>query len=130
MTPLDPIGESFVPVPAEEVAVAYVDDEAALVDRATGTSHHLNATTTVIWRCLDGTVTLGELIDDLSEAYATDRGMVADGVLSVVHHLVAQGLVRDAAAPREPSPLVPANVDEPLSSDRSDPRYIAVPPSR
>ena len=44
-----------------------VDGEAVLLDEVSDRLHHLNAPAALVWACLDGQATVGELARELSD---------------------------------------------------------------
>ena len=50
-------------------------------------------TAAVVWTCLDGDRTEGEIIDDLAEAYEVEAAMIAPDVRQFVDRLRSLGLV-------------------------------------
>jgi hypothetical protein len=139
---VDGIDEGFVPAVRPDVGVVEADGEAVVVT-VTGEVHRLNPTAAVVWSCCDGTGPLGELVDELSEAYGVDRGVIADDVVAIVREFGRAGLL-DGVEPPPPGPddeaaAPPSNGDEgacpeptatePVESDVPLPRYLIVPPS-
>lgn len=91
---IDDLDEHSVPRAKPTVFSVELDGEAVLLDDETGTVHSLNPIATLVWSCLDGSGSVGELIDDLADAFAgTDRATVSDDVLSLVRTLGELGLL-------------------------------------
>jgi hypothetical protein len=75
------------------VGSAVLDDEAILLDPATGASHLLDASATLIMRCLDGVSSLDEIAADISEILAVERQRVDEDVLTLARTLGGLGLL-------------------------------------
>ena len=60
-----PVDEAFVPARSAAVHTVEIDGEAVLLDQAADRLHHLNATAALVWACLDGRSTLGQIAADL-----------------------------------------------------------------
>jgi hypothetical protein len=85
------ITEDSLPA-AREMAAVEVEGELLLADSAN--VHRLNPTAGLVWRNLDGTYRLGELIDDLADVTGAPRETVAEDVLGTVRSFQAQNLLR------------------------------------
>lgn len=92
MTTSRPLGFDDAPRRRPDVVGVEVDGEAVLYDSRDGALHRLNPVATVLWHCLDGSVTLGELAEDLRTAVPDAVGG-ADGVLDYARQLDALGLL-------------------------------------
>ena len=129
----DGLDAGFVPHQHSAVASIELDGEAVLYDDITGALHVLNPSASVLWACFDGTGTIGELADDLAEAYSVDREQVLADALETARQLGRAGLLEgvaregeyelhdhhldDAAAPvAEPAPAEPRFLTEPPST--------------
>jgi hypothetical protein len=101
---IDPgaIDLSFVPRPRADVAIVEIDGESVLAatvgDDEELLTHWLNATGTIVWQCLDGVVSLDELIADLAAAFGTDAGVIGDDVMRLTRALGAVGLLEGVTA--------------------------------
>jgi PqqD family protein of HPr-rel-A system len=78
---------------APAVGSAILDDEAILLDPATGTSHLLDGPATLIVQCLDGVSPLSEIAADIAEGLGLDRETIENDVLTLVRELGEHGLV-------------------------------------
>jgi hypothetical protein len=99
--PAESIDEQFVPRWRHEISYVEVDDELVLAAPADGArydAHWLDRTASVVWQTFDGVTPLGELIDDLADAFATDRGIVRDDVLELTRTLGRAGVLDGVAA--------------------------------
>ena len=127
---LDPerIDESFVPRGDPSVGWIELEGESVLL-AAGGDSHHLNPTGTVIWQCCDGSGPLGEIIDELSDAYGIDRRAIAPDVLELVRDLGRRGLLVGVRAGNGDGQGEGGTGDATESEPRPAPRYLEVPES-
>jgi hypothetical protein len=89
-----------VPVPREDLAVEELDGETVIYDERTGLLHLLDQVATVVWGCFDGEGTLGELADELSEAFGTDAARVGADVVALVERLEGDGLLEGTEPPQ------------------------------
>jgi hypothetical protein len=92
------VDASFAPARAESVYTVEIDGEAVLLDEAVNRLHLLNATATLVWRLLDGDVSIGEMARELSEELATPYDTVLDDTLAIVRNLAEEGLLAGVAA--------------------------------
>jgi PqqD family protein of HPr-rel-A system len=70
-----------------------VDGEGVLFDTDTAAMFVLNDTATLLWQCLDGTVTLAELAADVAETFGIDRTTAERDVLRLAQDLADRGLL-------------------------------------
>ncbi len=62
-----------------------------------GSMHQLNLVGAEVWKLCDGTLGVGEIVDELLPRFSVDRGELAEDVNAFVEGLLAQGmLVREA----------------------------------
>ncbi len=87
------VGPDLVTALRPAVGSAFLDDEAILLDPATGISHLLDATATLVVRCLDGRSTLAEISADIADVLDLDRSMVDEDVVGLVRTLGGNGLL-------------------------------------
>ncbi|MGH2784165.1 MAG: PqqD family peptide modification chaperone, partial [Actinomycetota bacterium] len=108
---IDPetIDPGFVAIGRSDVSIAEHDGETVLVDGTTGAVHLLNPTAAVVWRCLDGTGTIDEIVADIADVFERDPGGVRDDVLEVVRRFGRQGLLEGVGITlaEEPEPAQP-----------------------
>lgn len=92
---IDPeaISMAFTPIPDSGVIGVEVDGEAVLYHEHALTVHALNPTATVIWNCLDGEVSVGELCDDLAAAFSIQVETLQGDVVEAVREFGRQGLL-------------------------------------
>ena len=88
------IDATFVAEPSPTVFTVVIDGEAVLLDEVEERLHHLNASATLVWTCLDGHASLAQLATELSEALGVPRPTVVKDTLEIVRDLGAQGLLR------------------------------------
>lgn len=84
---------SSLPTRRPQVASEELDGETVLFDGRTGALHVLNAVGGVVWDCLDGDVNLGDLADELADAFGTDPAVVRADIFALVDDLVAKDVV-------------------------------------
>jgi peroxiredoxin len=82
---------------------AAVGDEQVVIGGATQLVV-LNPTAALIFQFLDGEATLGELVDDFTEALGVDRAVVEEDVLNFVRELGANGLLEGVELPAPEMP--------------------------
>lgn len=70
-----------------------LDGETILYEEISGALHVLNPTATLVWRCLDGAVSLGELADDIAAALGADSVVVGRDLLALAQQLDSEGLL-------------------------------------
>lgn len=87
------------PRPVESVHAVELDGELVLYNAATNRAARLDPRASLIWRVLDGTVTVAELVDDLSDVFETDRDVVRVDVASMLAELHDLGFLAPAEAP-------------------------------
>jgi PqqD family protein of HPr-rel-A system len=78
---------------APAVGSAILDDEAILLDPATGTSHLLDAPATLIVQCLDGASPLSDIAGDIAEGLGLERETIENDVLTLIRTLGENGLI-------------------------------------
>jgi hypothetical protein len=94
---MTPAGPSLHARPRRRTDVTeVVQDGEAVIYEPDGKVHGLNRTATILWHCLDGSVTLEELAVDLAEVYdgdlVTSRAQVLDYARDVARRGLLQGL--------------------------------------
>jgi hypothetical protein len=94
------VDAAFAPARAECVYTVEIDGEAVLLDESVNRLHLLNSTAALVWRLLDGGVSIGEMAQELSEELATPYDTVLADTLEVVRNFAEQGLLAGAAATR------------------------------
>lgn len=75
-----------------------VDGEMVLYDGTTGALHVLNRSASLVWQCLDGTVTLAALASEMAAVADADPGRVRGDVVAVTAEFGRLGLLDGVAA--------------------------------
>ena len=95
---------NLVVTPAEGIRAVFPGDGALLVDEVGSRTIPLNQSGALLWNCLDGEASLGEICADLAEGFGLDPRQVAEGVEPLVRTLLdrrfvtAGGFAADAFA--------------------------------
>ena len=92
------VDEGFVPVPSSSVHTVEIDGEAVLLDQAAERLHHLNATATLVWACLDGRASVGHIATDVGAELGVAYDTVLADTVTLIRHLGDEGLL-DAVEP-------------------------------
>ena len=87
------IDDSFVAARSPAVHTVEIDGEAVLLDEAQDRLHHLNATGALVWACLDGVSTVGEIASDLSNEFGQEYAEVLRDTLAITTQLADEGLL-------------------------------------
>jgi hypothetical protein len=95
MTKRSAFDSSPTPRARADVASVELDGEVVILDEREDALHLLNPTATTVWRCLDGSGTVGELIADLSEVFGSDPQTVRNDVGALLSDLAARRLLED-----------------------------------
>ncbi len=92
---------------SERFAWRVIEDEAVLVDRDEEGVLRLNPIATEIWRALDGSRCIAEIIDQIHQSFDVDRKTAEKDVLRFVNELFNREMVEElqaaASEPRERS---------------------------
>jgi hypothetical protein len=97
LTP-DEIALEFVPRLVSDLEIASIGDDQIVIGGPTQLVV-LNPTAALIFQFLDGEASLGELVDDFTDALGVDRATVEDDFLTFVRGLGTTGLLQDVALP-------------------------------
>jgi coenzyme PQQ synthesis protein D (PqqD) len=89
----DVIDQTLVPVRSAAVYAVEIDGEAVLLDQDNGRLHLLNATGALVWACLDGVSTLGEIVADLSAGLDVPYSDALADSMAIVRDLGEKGLL-------------------------------------
>jgi hypothetical protein len=81
--------------PAAGVAWVSIGDEVVVYRVADAASLVLNPTAGLLWQCLDSTSRLADILDDLADAFRTDRGEVEQDCVPVLSTWLAEKLVEE-----------------------------------
>lgn len=115
------IDTGFVPRPVAGVDAVDIGGEAVLVHEDGTRLRQLNATAALVWACLDGTGTVGDIAADLADGLDLPVGVVAEDVLALVRDLGEKRLLEGVEIDDRPAAWEP---DADL-----DPRFVGEPPS-
>ncbi len=96
----DIVDEAFVPVPSSSVHTVEIDGEAVLLDQAAERLHHLNATATLVWACLDGRASAGHVAADVAAELGVSYDTVLADTVALIRQLGDEGLL--AGVERDP----------------------------
>jgi D-alanyl-D-alanine carboxypeptidase len=69
-----------------------LDGEAVILNPTTNELFVLTPTASVIWQCLDGIGTVGDLVGDLIGVFQGDEGAIRTDVVNLIADFEAQGL--------------------------------------
>jgi hypothetical protein len=103
---------SSIPRARTDVASVELDGEVVILDEREDALHLLNPTATAVWRCLDGSGTVGELVTDLAEVFGSDPATVSDDVGVLLADLAERGLLEDGALALGEEPAAATSADE------------------
>ena len=121
------VNERFVAVRGDAVHTVEVDGEAVLLDEATNRLHLLNATGALVWACLDGVSSVGEIVTDLSEGLGVPYDVALGDTLAVVRNLGEEGLLANVAPPRHRD--AGRTDGRTPAPETGDPRFVPEPPN-
>jgi hypothetical protein len=112
---LPAVDAGFVGAREPAVETVEVESEALLYypDRTDRVA--VNAGTALIWACLDGESTLGEIAADLAESFNVPFETMLADVTAAVSDFVLRGMVRDARQPSAAAPEASPAVARPLA---------------
>jgi len=82
-----------VPTRRSDVIEAEVDGERVLMSGRDYSYFGLAGTAVEVWQRIDGSASLGSIIDGLAAEYAADRTLISEQVIEFVSALHAAGLV-------------------------------------
>lgn len=133
------IDEASIVSPGRNVGTVEVEDRVVLVDEGAGRGHALNPTGSLVWRLLGPAAPLGDLIEDLADAFGVPRPDVADSVVGLVRDFGSLGLLDGVLRNLQSVPIDIELVDiedcdepgESVGRDQPglDGRYLAAPPN-
>jgi hypothetical protein len=86
------LDDRFVPIQSPTARFVTIDNETVLLDDS-GRVHRLNPTGTIVWACFDGTGTLADIAQDVSDELGMPYARVLDEVLDLARQLGAAGLL-------------------------------------
>ena len=88
-----PLDEASAPARSTAVHTVEIDGEAVLLDQAAERLHHLNATAALVWSCLDGRSSLGQIAADLGAEMGVPVDTVLADTIVVMRRLRDEGLL-------------------------------------
>ena len=88
-----PLDEASAPARSAAVHTVEIDGEAVLLDQAAERLHHLNATAALVWSCLDGRSSLGQIAADLGAEMGVPVDTVLADIIVVMRRLRDEGLL-------------------------------------
>jgi len=89
---------------AADVVWVLVEDEVVLYHVPTSTSHVLNPSAGLLWRCVDGQSTLHEILVDVADIYEVDVDQLTAQVTPVVAEWIDADLVVGQLVSAAPAP--------------------------
>jgi len=98
---------------SDDVACELFDDEAVLLDEATGRLLQLDRLGTLVFRCFDGASPLSEIIGDLAAVFDVPTETVASDVSALLRQLLSDGIVLVAGDTPPAAPLQPTVLPNP-----------------
>jgi hypothetical protein len=81
--------------PAPGVVSVAIGDEVVVYRVADAASLVLNSTAGLLWQCLDGASPLADIVDDIADAFGTDRADVEKDCVPVVGVWLAENLLKE-----------------------------------
>jgi hypothetical protein len=95
------LGLDFVPSPRPGLVTWPIEGEMVIVDPTTGQATVLNGFAAMIWGCLDGRASLGELVPDVAYAFDVPAETVTQSMVAFGRDIDRAGLLGDSPAPPE-----------------------------
>jgi Coenzyme PQQ synthesis protein D (PqqD) len=89
-------GPASRPLRREGAAAVELDDNMALYDDVGQLLIMLNSSASVIWECCDGTMTVDDMVRELTATHPDDAAVIGEDVRQTVRKLLELGLVVDA----------------------------------
>ena len=87
------IPDAAVLVPSSTTWARSIDDQVVVVDRGTQMSHVLNTSAALVLTLIDGTRSVGQVLDQLERETGVDRSVLAVGVEAALQSFLARGMV-------------------------------------
>lgn len=82
------------PTARADLTIIELDGEAVVYDDTTGELHHLNPSASIVMSLCDGTLTVADMADAISDALAVPVDDLAVHVRGAVERLSEAGLIR------------------------------------
>jgi len=104
------LSPSSRPVVVSGVAFVGTEFEGVVVDETRDELHLLNAHATLVWQCIDGDASIGEIVDDLAAELTVGRAALMADTVAVLQQFADLGLITvDTPPTAEPSRSDPAD---------------------
>lgn len=105
---MNALGYDDPPRPVSTIHSVELDGELVLYDTAANRAVHLDPRATLIWQVLDGSVTVGELVEDLAAVFEVDETAIRADVESMLTALHELSFLEPSSPPvRASSELLP-----------------------
>jgi hypothetical protein len=115
-------GARPVAAPVEE---ALLDGELVLYNPVDHRIHHLDRTGALVWQLLDGTATVGELVDDIAEAFGAPAEQIEADVADILTSLAGEGLLEETSSGRM-DPYPADHLSDPANPCDSDLPHLSM----
>jgi len=102
-TALHSLERESIPFAGADVAGVDIDGESVLMNRATGSLHHLDALGTAIWACCDGSASVDDLAADVAATFDIAIEQAKADVARFVRSLIDSGLLTHEGGAKGPS---------------------------
>ena len=90
---------THAPSPTPNAAFFTTSDGAAVIDQHGGRLYEMNPTAGVIWQCLDGDGTLGEIAEDLAASFNAAPSAIVPDLLATVDQFVRRAIAGLVGSP-------------------------------
>jgi peroxiredoxin len=87
------IDQAFVPKVRDDVAGVELDGELVLLIEATSQIINLDPMGTIVFKCIDGTSAVGEIAEDIADAFQADPEVILEDVLKLTKRMGRAGLL-------------------------------------
>jgi hypothetical protein len=94
---------SEIYVPARSAAARHADDGAVIIDVTSRRVQRLNATASLVWKILGDDLTVGELADELADAFSVPREIVLADITPMLRSLHGAGFLDEVSTAPQPS---------------------------
>ncbi len=78
---------------AERIHWRRIDDEVVLLDRDTELCTSINAVGAIIWDRCDGTISVEEIIDEITQEFAVERALAHDDAMRFIGEMIERGFL-------------------------------------
>ena len=86
----------YLPKVKEHLTSVDIEGEAVIYDEAHGNLHHLNRTAAMVFSMCDGTATVEEVSEDISETYGVPLAQVIEEVTVLIERFAEANLLVDS----------------------------------